>query len=242
MNFHMIIEIVTHGSSLHRRRERFLIKTPEQKDTEISAEKVNAIVIASNSMISTDAIRLCIERQIQLVLTSWYGKPEARLWTSTPGRQTQIRRQQYANIDTVFAFELTKSLLLEKIANRFITDTEFHQHDDNPYRYPHIQYKRIKDQQHIVGIGDAAKLLQNRISGVQHISLKNTKIPIKNIQILNKTHTITDDITEYKFCSPWIALNHENYEKYNLLDPKFHRNFLEKILTVNLLIARIINS
>lgn len=111
----MIIEIFTHGSSIHRKRERFIIKIPETKDSEIPADKIDAILISSNAMISTQAIRLCVERQIQLVIISFTGKPIARMWSSTPGRQTQIRRQQYLNYDTVFAFDFTKKLLAEKL-------------------------------------------------------------------------------------------------------------------------------
>ena len=50
-----------------------------------------------------------------------------------------------------------------------------------------------------------------------------------------KTHSITEDITEYKFATPWIALNTDNYLKYNTLDKRFHKKLLEKILTGNLL-------
>lgn len=114
----MIIEIATHGAALRRRRERFIVQAPDQKDVEVPAEKTSAILISSNAMISTSAIKLCIERQIQLVITSWYGKPVARMWSSTPGRQTQIRRQQYLNQDTEFAFNVTKKLLLEKLSKQ----------------------------------------------------------------------------------------------------------------------------
>lgn len=114
----MIIEIATHGASLRRKRERFVIKNPEQQDVEIPAEKTTAILVSANAMISTAAMKLCIERQIQLVITSWYGKPVARMWSSSPGRQTQIRRQQYLNRDTNFAFEISKKIILEKISNQ----------------------------------------------------------------------------------------------------------------------------
>lgn len=114
----MIVDITTHGASLHRKRERFVVKVPDQNDEEIAAEMVDAILVTANAMISTAAIRLCVERHIQLVVASWSGKPLARMWASTPGRQTQIRRQQYLNLDTVFAFDITKSLLLEKLSKQ----------------------------------------------------------------------------------------------------------------------------
>ena len=112
----MIIEITTHGSSLRKKRERFIIKTPDDEvDHEIDAHKVEAIIVSANAMISSAAIGLCIERQIQMVFTTYYGKPVGRIWTSSFGRQTQIRRQQYLNLDTSFAFEITQKLLIEKL-------------------------------------------------------------------------------------------------------------------------------
>ena len=128
----MIIEIATHGSSIKRRRERFLIQIPEQKNTEIPAEKTSAILISSNAMISTSAIQLCIERHIQLVITGWSGKPIARMWTSSPGRQTQIRRQQYINYNTTFAFETTKQILIGKLnkQKRFLIELKQNRKDE----------------------------------------------------------------------------------------------------------------
>ena len=115
----MIIEIATHGSSLHKKRERFIVKTPDEegnkKNSEVDANKVEAIIVSANAMISSAAVGLCIERQIQMVFTTYYGKPVGRIWASSFGRQTQIRRQQYLNLDTVFAFETTQKLLVEKL-------------------------------------------------------------------------------------------------------------------------------
>lgn len=110
----MIIEISTHGSTLKRNHDSFLIQNSDGK-TEIPAEKVDAIIISSNSLISTQAVRLCLEKQIQLVLTEYGGKPIARMWSSTPGKTTQIRRNQYLNADTNIAFIICKHILITKL-------------------------------------------------------------------------------------------------------------------------------
>lgn len=129
----LIVEITTHGASLRRKRERFIVRIPDQKDVEVDAEKVEAVIITSNTMISTAAIRLCIERQIQMVVASWTGKPIARMWSSKPGRQTQIRRQQYLNYNTLFAFQITKKLLVEKLTRqkKFLVELKQNR-DSNP--------------------------------------------------------------------------------------------------------------
>ena len=64
----MIVEISTHGSSLKRDHDCFIIQNINER-TEIPAEKIDAINITANVLISTQAIRLCIEKNIQLVIS-----------------------------------------------------------------------------------------------------------------------------------------------------------------------------
>jgi CRISPR-associated protein Cas1 len=73
----------------------------------VPAEKVDAIVITSNTLMSTQAIRLCLERNIQLVIADLSGRPLGRFWTSTPGKNTEIRRNQYLNQNTKVGFDIS---------------------------------------------------------------------------------------------------------------------------------------
>ena len=131
--------------------------------------------------------------------------------------------------------KISATQLRSFIGYKFFEDTEFHHHDDNPYRYPLIQYKRIKDELYVLGIEKFSDLVFNKISELQHITLHSTKIPISNIIFEKKKHTITEKLCLYRFRSPWIALNTENYTKFKSLDPIFYQKFLEDILTGNLL-------
>lgn len=110
----MILEISTHGSTLKRNHESFLIQNAEEKK-EIPAEKVEAIIISSNAFVSTQAIKLCLEKQIQLVITEWSGKPVGRFWVSTPGKSTEIRRMQYANLDSKIGLEISRNIVITKL-------------------------------------------------------------------------------------------------------------------------------
>ena len=95
----MILEISEHGSVLKRNHDCFLVQTPTDK-IEIPAEKVDAIMITANALVSTQAVALCQEKSIQLVLANWSGKPFGRFWASTPGRATEVRRKQYLHQDS----------------------------------------------------------------------------------------------------------------------------------------------
>ncbi|MEM2160316.1 MAG: CRISPR-associated endonuclease Cas1 [Candidatus Nitrosotenuis sp.] len=110
----MILEVTTHGSYLTRNHESFVVKTAETKN-EIPAEKIESIIITANASISTQAIQLCIEREIQLVIAEWSGRPIGRFWTSTPGKATEIRRNQYANLDSKIGLEISKYIVLTKL-------------------------------------------------------------------------------------------------------------------------------
>ena len=110
----MIVEISEHGSVLKRNHDCFLIQTPSDK-IEIPAEKVDAIMITANALVSTQAVALCLEKGIQLVLASWSGKPFGRFWMSTPGRATEVRRRQYLNQESALAFEMSKEIVSRKL-------------------------------------------------------------------------------------------------------------------------------
>ena len=110
----MILEISEHGSVLKRNHDCFLVQTPSDK-IEIPAEKVDAIMITANALVSTQAVALCLEKGIQLVLANWSGKPFGRFWMSTPGRATEVRRKQYLHQESALAFELSKEIVSRKL-------------------------------------------------------------------------------------------------------------------------------
>jgi CRISPR-associated protein Cas1 len=110
----MILEISSHGSVLKRQDDLFIVKNEDNK-SEIPAEKVDAIIVSANILISSQAIKLCIEKNIQLVVADWSGRPVARLWVSTAGKSTELRRMQYANQDTAFAVQISLELVKIKL-------------------------------------------------------------------------------------------------------------------------------
>jgi CRISPR-associated protein Cas1 len=110
----LIVEISAHGSVLKRDHETFLIANENEK-IEVPAEKVDAIVITANALISTQAVRLCIERNIQLVIADWAGRPVGRFWVSTAGKNTEIRRKQYLNQETSVAFDISLEVTATKL-------------------------------------------------------------------------------------------------------------------------------
>ena len=113
----MLLEICEHGSVLKRSHDCFIVKTPREQ-MEFPAEKIEAIIVTANAMVSTQAVALCLEKEIQLVFADWSGRPFGRFWASAPGRATQIRRGQYLNQDSQLAFEISKEIVVAKLAEQ----------------------------------------------------------------------------------------------------------------------------
>lgn len=121
------------------------------------------------------------------------------------------------------------------LAHLFVNISEFHHHSDNSYHYPLIQYKRIDKKLAVIGIGEFADVVFDKMSDLDHITTQDQKIPLTNIELQNTTYYPKEIKSKYKFTSPWIALNKENYVKYSLLAKKDQKQFLEKILVGNIL-------
>jgi CRISPR-associated protein Cas1 len=128
----LIIEISAHGSVLKRDHETFLIINEDEK-VEVPAEKVDAIITTANALISTQAIQLCLERKIQLVIADWSGRPIGRFWVSTAGKNTEIRRKQYINQETSVAFNISLEITATKLKRqkRLLIDLKHNRKNTN---------------------------------------------------------------------------------------------------------------
>ena len=113
----MQLVINTYGSFLQKEGDLFKVKT-EDKVFEVSAKKVNSILIATAAYLTTDAIKLAMENNIDIIFLNEYGDPYARIWHSKLGSTVAIRRKQLEVSFSKEGFELAKSWVLTKIENQ----------------------------------------------------------------------------------------------------------------------------
>ena len=122
--------------------------------------------------------------------------------------------------------------------NFFRNIVEFHNHLDQitfNYKSPNIQYRVIDGNLSILGINEGGDILLNSIEKIKldEIVLDgiDNKIKEKEIKITFPELEIKDERYDYKFESFWIALNEENYKKYQKgefsLDNQLRNNILE---------------
>ena len=105
------------GSYISKKENRFLIKLKE-KEEEYSADKVEQILISSPSSISQGAVKLAMEKNIDIVYTSYYGKPFARIYPCTLGGTTLTRREQAKAYYNKNGIGIVKKILEAKLKNQ----------------------------------------------------------------------------------------------------------------------------
>ncbi|WP_244834959.1 CRISPR-associated endonuclease Cas1 [Clostridium sp. BJN0001] len=110
----MELVINTRGAYLKKVDERFQVCVDDIKQ-EFSCKKVERILITTSVLLTTDALKLAIENNIDVILLESSGKPFARVWHSKLGSITTIRRNQLKLIDIPLGTELVKSWIIQKI-------------------------------------------------------------------------------------------------------------------------------
>lgn len=112
----MDLILTTFGTYLHRQGEMFVVNLKEHKQ-EVSARKVRSILITTGASLSTDAIELAIEKNIDVVFVDPLGQPYARIWHGRPGSTTAIRRAQLRLSDSAEGLQLAIGWMLRKLDN-----------------------------------------------------------------------------------------------------------------------------
>ncbi|MEN7546983.1 CRISPR-associated endonuclease Cas1 [Rapidithrix thailandica] len=89
----MQLVIDTFGTSVHRKQNAFEIVNKEGKKR-VSPQKIRTIVLNCAAKISSDAVILAVENEIDILFVDKSGKPQARVWSHKFGPLTTIRKNQ----------------------------------------------------------------------------------------------------------------------------------------------------
>lgn len=108
----MQLVINTYGSYLQKNGDCFKVKTDDNV-FEVSCKKVSSILISTAAYITTDAIKMAMENNIDIVFIDEFGDPYGRVWHPKLGSTTLIRRRQLEIAETedglMLALEWVKS-------------------------------------------------------------------------------------------------------------------------------------
>lgn len=126
------------------------------------------------------------------------------------------------------------------IANKYPHYVELHNHTEKDgfrYGYPMFQYKVINSTPVLIAINEVSQLLMKISFDLNEININDKKINIteKGYILKKEKFGVSKEIVQYRFISPWMALNQNNYNKYMSLNLNEKNNLLKKILIGNIL-------
>ncbi|MBT3178131.1 MAG: CRISPR-associated endonuclease Cas1 [Desulfobacula sp.] len=113
----MQVVINSPGTMIKQKDECFLFKNQDKK-LDLSPMKVESIIISNKAMISTQAISLALENNIDLVFLDRYGFPIGRVWFSKMGSTALIRRKQLDAANCELGLNLVLDLIRQKVNNQ----------------------------------------------------------------------------------------------------------------------------
>lgn len=113
----MELVINSFGTSLSRDNEGFVIANSDGKQR-IPAFGIKSIQISRGAQITSDAVMLAVENEIDVIFMDKTGKPVARIWSPKYGSISTIRKGQIAFTFSKNAVDWIKNIIMHKIENQ----------------------------------------------------------------------------------------------------------------------------
>ena len=113
----MELVINNFGVSLNRDNEGFVITNADGRQR-IPAAGITSIQIGKGAQITSDAVMLAVEREIEVLFTDRSGNPVARIWSPKYGSVATIRQGQLSYCFSQDAVAWIKQVLRQKIENQ----------------------------------------------------------------------------------------------------------------------------
>lgn len=113
----MELVINTFGTTLSRDNEGFVIATKDGKQR-IPTTGITSIQIGLGAVISSDAVSLAVEHEIEILFMDKTGQPFGRIWSPRYGSISTIRKGQINFSFSHSAVEWIKGIISKKIENQ----------------------------------------------------------------------------------------------------------------------------
>lgn len=107
----------TFGTSLSRDSEGFIISHKNGKQR-IPADGIKSIQISRGAQITSDAVILAVEKEIEVLFMDKGGQPIGRIWSPKYGSVSTIRKGQLAFSFSKEAITWIKNIIRQKIENQ----------------------------------------------------------------------------------------------------------------------------
>ena len=125
------------------------------------------------------------------------------------------------------------------IANKFNEYPILHHHLEGAgylYTYPRVQYKILEGTAIILGIEEGVEVLKEISGKINELALGKNVYKIEEKRTIEKDQNFGEsEEKQYRFVTPWLALNEENFGRYKRISKKEQILLLHRILIGNIL-------
>ncbi len=132
--YYMDLLIDTYGTKIGATGERIILSFPQVKDKkEYPIHRLEKIVILRPASLTTHAVRLAIEHDVDIVYLGSFGKPIGRLFSSEPKGLASLRKAQLeASTSITQSFAIARELVRAKCSNQldFLRFLSYHYKKD----------------------------------------------------------------------------------------------------------------
>ncbi len=134
----------TFGISLNRDNEAFVVSHKDGKQR-IPVDSITSIQIAKGVQVTSDAILLALEHEIEIMFTEKSGFPVGRVWSPKFGSISTIRKGQLNFTFTHDALVWIKDVLRSKMENQQAMLLMMHTENEETKRHRNKAISRIED-------------------------------------------------------------------------------------------------
>ncbi|WP_086047945.1 CRISPR-associated endonuclease Cas1 [Hugenholtzia roseola] len=113
----MQLIIHTKGAYLKRHQNMFEVRI-EEVTRRIAPQEVEIIFLSTGTLVTTDALMLALQKEIEVVFIDHAGTAKGRVWNNTFGSTPKIRRNQAFFHNHHKIIEWLRQTLCEKITNQ----------------------------------------------------------------------------------------------------------------------------
>lgn len=113
----MEIVLNTFGVSLNRDNEAFVITSKDGRQR-IPVDDIKSIQISRGAQITSDAVMLAVEHEIDVMFMDRKGHPVGRIWSPRYGSISTIRKGQLNFTASHAALEWIKEVIMQKMENQ----------------------------------------------------------------------------------------------------------------------------
>ena len=140
----------TFGLSLNRDNEAFVI-TKNGERHRIPVDDVKSIQISRGAQITSDAVMLAIEHEIDVMFMDKGGHPKGRIWSPRYGSISTIRKGQLNFTHSHAALDWIKDVIMQKMENQQALMLLLQPRDTLHERERRRSIERIEDYRNKVG-------------------------------------------------------------------------------------------